>query len=636
MSSASSPSSTENSTILPESLKDRAISLLKEEKIDEKEITAFSQELMMLPNLDDDIVAITTPLLGIDSFEIFKEDKVNPVFIRYLLNLIHIINFIWLVSKNNIEVFHKSLLNLGIMFSYIYRNEKDDKDGIDYALLAQIPNSIYDFISKNGKNSFKDPNAFNFEEEIFNADKNEVQVGYVYQENVIASLLSNLDPKVITICPNIMFYLEYECSKKLFNTNIFNSPANYLNLVHKEDSQKSFHGYNEIDLSFTLSEPAKIKENFTFNVVKKKNEDLISKGYIPTNDSIIFESNSNIFIEIKSSLKKQKMDDVMERLKNMCERFSLGYNNSAYANLEKKFSQNTHSSFLFYDDNRIDLFNKIDKDLKIDKDVEICYNSAYVQISSIVSLQNQIREIKKEENLQKEKINQLQELVINEREINRKEREINKYKLSIMNIKLMNLKEKDLKQIIEMCIKNGSVSSFSSFKSRNSSFIEGFNCFEKVNKVEDIIAFNDKILDEQVINQDYVTLLSLLDKKINEKTFCKNYYIAYKDMLTGKIYKETNGKKCDFPSCGKDIANIIKNVLKFIYLLDTDPMILNCFFAAILYYTIDIVQQSKNYENLYLSKFKDDDMEGNIIYVIKSLNPSFKTEFLEKDAKSKK
>ena len=215
MSSASSPSSTENSTILPESLKDRAISLLKEEKIDEKEITAFSQELMMLPNLDDDIVAITTPLLGIDSFEIFKEDKVNPVFIRYLLNLIHIINFIWLVSKNNIEVFHKSLLNLGIMFSYIYRNEKDDKDGIDYALLAQIPNSIYDFISKNGKNSFKDPNAFNFEEEIFNADKNEVQVGYVYQENVIASLLSNLDPKVITICPNIMFYLEYECSKKL-------------------------------------------------------------------------------------------------------------------------------------------------------------------------------------------------------------------------------------------------------------------------------------------------------------------------------------------------------------------------------------------------------------------------------------
>ena len=154
MSSASSPSSTENSTILPESLKDRAISLLKEEKIDEKEITAFSQELIMFPNLDDDIVAITTPLLGIDSFEIFKEDKVNPVFIRYLLNLIHIINFIWLVSKNNIEVFHKSLLNLGIMFSYIYRNEKDDKDGIDYALLAQIPNSIYDFISKNGKNSF--------------------------------------------------------------------------------------------------------------------------------------------------------------------------------------------------------------------------------------------------------------------------------------------------------------------------------------------------------------------------------------------------------------------------------------------------------------------------------------------------
>ena len=53
------------------------------------------------------------------------------------------------------------------MFSYTYRNEKNDEEGIDYVLLSTIPASIYDSIAKYGKNSFKNSSKFNFDESFF-------------------------------------------------------------------------------------------------------------------------------------------------------------------------------------------------------------------------------------------------------------------------------------------------------------------------------------------------------------------------------------------------------------------------------------------------------------------------------------
>ena len=80
-----------------------------------------------------------------------------------------------------------------------------DKAGIDYVLMAPIPNIIYDFIAKNGKGSFKIPNNFDFDGEIFNTDKNETQIGYAYQENSISHILSSLNPKDVKICPKIIY-----------------------------------------------------------------------------------------------------------------------------------------------------------------------------------------------------------------------------------------------------------------------------------------------------------------------------------------------------------------------------------------------------------------------------------------------
>ena len=89
---------------------------------------------------------------------------------------------------------------------------------------------LYWHFARNGINSFKAPNNFSFEEEFFRTYKSDTQIGYVYQENSVSQILSNLD-----LFPKIMYHLEYSYKKELFNKNIFNSPANYLSLIHKEE-----------------------------------------------------------------------------------------------------------------------------------------------------------------------------------------------------------------------------------------------------------------------------------------------------------------------------------------------------------------------------------------------------------------
>ena len=93
-----------------------------------------------------------------------------------MLNIIQIINFVWAVSKNKIDKFHKTLLKLGIMFSYALSNQKDVKKGFDYDLLARVPNIVYDFIAKNGDKSFKTTNNFIFEEDFLQANKSDSQI----------------------------------------------------------------------------------------------------------------------------------------------------------------------------------------------------------------------------------------------------------------------------------------------------------------------------------------------------------------------------------------------------------------------------------------------------------------------------
>ena len=616
------------------SIKDRTTSLIKSETVNKKELEDCAQELMLIPNLDDEIISASECLIDQNSFEIFQKEKENPIFIRNLLNIIQVINFVWVASKNNVDIFHKTLLNIGIMFSYLFRNEKDDNEGVDYGLLAPIPNIIYDFISKNGKYSFKSPYKFKFNEEIFSSDANDVQIGYIYKETSIIKIFSSFNPEKVTICPKIIYYMEHNSALKLFEQKIFDSPTNFKNLIYNE---KEFNGYNEIDMSFFLNEKTTIKENNTFNIIKEKNNNYVYRSYDQDKPKdIIFEKDTNIFLELKTSCKNATIDDIVSKLSNMAQRFSFAYKNPAHSSLDKKFSKNSISYSVIYDSNRNSLVTQMFKFSDLKKEVEVYYNSVNAPISSIVSLQNQIRGVKKEiTKLQeqttdyKEQITKLQEQTTDYKEqITKLQEQMKEFRdkqeldMNIMNLKIFNLSREGIEKILGKCISEKSLSPLSDFEKYNQLFINASKILKKTLPFKDPIFIIDRVLSETLPHSEYLDFISLLNEKINQQTFAKIYYNHYKNAITGIKYVITDGKEFDYPKYSKEISDILKNILAFIYLLDKDPLLLNCFFASVLYYAFDVAKTDKRYSNFY-KKLKPSEIDKSVGFFINSLNSDF-------------
>ena len=617
-----------------ESIKDRTTSLIKSETVNKKELEDCAQELMLIPNLDDEIISASECLIAQNSFEIFQKEKENPIFIRNLLNIIQVINFVWVASKNNVDIFHKTLLNIGIMFSYLFRNEKDDNEGVDYGLLAPIPNIIYDFISKNGKYSFKSPDKFKFNEEIFSSDANDVQIGYIYKETSIIKIFSSFNPEKVTICPKIIYYMEHNSALKLFEQKIFDSPTNFKNLIYNE---KEFNGYNEIDMSFFLNEKTTIKENNTFNIIKEKNNNYVYRSYDQDKPKdIIFEKDTNIFLELKTSCKNATIDDIVSKLSNMAQRFSFAYKNPAHCSLDKKFSKNSISYSVIYDSNRNNLVSQMFKFSDLKKEVEVYYNSVNAPISSIVSLQNQIRGVKKEiTKLQeqttdyKEQITKLQEQTTDYKEqITKLQEQMKEFRdkqeldMNIMNLKIFNLSREGIEKILGKCISEKSLSPLSDFEKYNQLFINASKILKKTLPFKDPIFIIDRVLSETLPHSEYLDFISLLNEKINQQTFAQIYYNHYKNAITGIKYVISDGKEFDYPKYSKEISDILKNILAFIYLLDKDPLLLNCFFASVLYYAFDVAKTDKRYSNFY-KKLKPSEIDKSVGFFINSLNSDF-------------
>ena len=622
--SSNSNSTRENSFIL---YKDKALALINKEEVNEKELLSYSKELINLPIIEP-IVEKSLSLFNQDSFEIFKKEKVNPAFIRNLLNIIEIINFIWLASKKKINIFHQTLMEIGIIFAFVYRNEKDTKNGIDYVLLSPLPNIVFDIIAKYGKKCFDEADKFDFNDELFSINDNKKQIGIIYQESSIVQILSNFDLNKLIICPKIMYYLQYNFSKYLFNNKILNVPMNFLELTHEE--KKKYSGYNEIDLSFSILENVEIAENFAFNATKLKNNEFIIKNYDGINkNKIIFEKDSNIFIELKSSIKNLDINSTIENFKKISNRFSSAYKNFAYSKIDNKLKKDKISYYLFYNDNKLELFNKIDYGMKLPNDIEIWFNSANVQLLSIVSLQNQIREINEKIDSQNNeifqlhnKIYQLNNEIIKQNNENEKNILINEYKFAILDLKYLNIKEDSLIKIIEKYKNNKSINIFAVYHECNKLFLKAIDLFEKINTPEGLIILNDQIIGLEEPPENYLYFIELLEKKIKGNTFAKKYYISYKNTLTGKDYISTNKKICHYLICEKEISNILKNIFKFIYFLDSNPELLNFLYGSILFYTVIIAKYDNKYLNIY-NNLLDTDIEKSIISIIETINPTF-------------
>lgn len=121
--------------------KDKALDLLNKESVSENDITKVSMSLRKHPLLS---IEVKEELLNEKSFEMLNLSDINPIFTLNLLNVIMIVNFVWNAKKKNnlysIDLFHKILLDLNLMFSYVLKNNDGE---IGFALLATVPVHFY-------------------------------------------------------------------------------------------------------------------------------------------------------------------------------------------------------------------------------------------------------------------------------------------------------------------------------------------------------------------------------------------------------------------------------------------------------------------------------------------------------------
>ena len=593
-------------------------------------------------------IEVKEELLNEKSFEMLNLSDINPIFTLNLLNVIMIVNFVWNATKKNIDLFHKILLDLNLMFSYVLKNNDGE---IGFALLATVPVHFYELIAEKGKKCFKGDYSFN--NEFLSFDRNIAQIGLVYQENTIVQLNSMLNEKQ-TEAPNIMYFLCKEICTELYEKSVFNLPKNFLDLEYKLDFCD--YGIKEIDYSFILTDDIKIQENLIFNKVFENSQ---TSYFINTNSNesvLTLNKDTNIFVEIKSKLESK---DAITKLIDTSDLFSQAYTNLAFDSIEQKFSKQKIEYYLLYDTKRNDAFpilQKLEKEDQKIKNTKVVYNSGYVQIASIVSLQNQIREMndkmdkmkgemkEREENIQnslKQEKNKMSQEMKNslEQEKNKMKEEMNKEmeirmkkienKMSI-NQKVFEFKLQhkiDLKTIQDKLVNIKGVKDLLKFASMNVYYTNLCKKILEIDNDNNIIMTADKVIGKFLKSQDEIkevfNLISLLDKKISEKKFVAPYYEAFKSILTGPNWNSKftpKNFKCFDAFSKNNFKEIIVKILKYIVVLEYDEELENNFFEAILYYVYNISQTDISCYNLFYIYYNKDDLRATVSKFIKSLN----------------
>ena len=630
--------------------KEKAIEILNNENISKNDIVKTSKELRKNPLFE---IEVKEKLFDEKFFEMPEKSNINPVFMLNLLNLIVIINFVWNAVKKNIESFHKILLELNIMFSFMKNEEKPQ---YEYALLSTVPIKFYEIIAEKGLNCFK--KDYNFNKDFLSSDRNIAQVDLVYQVNTISQLNSLSNEKVIE-SPNIMYYIYHDKCKELFKKLIFNRPENNLDSQYTIDL--SSHGYNEIDYSFILQDNIKISQNLIFNKVFDNNETIY---FFNSNsqDNIELNKETNIFVEIKTHIKSK---EIIPNLIKNSDLFSEAYKNPAFGGIENKFGKDKKEYYLLYNNQRSDAISEIGKlNLEKDKlkDTKVIYNSGYVQISSIVSLQNQIRSmnmkiekiIKDKEN---EKIKIIEEEEIKKKNMiemfNQEKQEINKKMLELFNQEKEKMKKEFKEDVYKKYIEPKILEFRDSFKVDSETIKSKLEEEDESKLAKNLMNFGimqikysglcDKVLlfdaDNKILNsadkvigkilkseiekKEFFELLSLLDIKISEKNFVSPYYEAFKSILTGPNwspnYSPKNMGNLDIFSKSK-FKDIIMKILGFIVVLEHDENLLNNFFEAVLYYVYSISKTDISCLTLFTIYKRNNDLSTIVSKFIKSIN----------------
>ena len=548
-------------------------------------------------------------------FDIFNEKKATKFMLEInLKNLISILNLLFTLIPNK-NILTKCLDKLGLYFSYLKRNNKENNNQLDFVLMSTICPVLYNNLSTYGKKLFPTDSEFYQEADQFiqSIDKQNYDEGYFFEEYSTMNLINKIGLEKIKMNPKIMYYLKRELVTKLIEAEVIKCPKSYLfpedNL--KEDGS-SFNGYNEVDICFTMKEDAEIQENENFKLFNMHNENKEGKK-----GDIVFKKDNMYIIEVKLNI--DEINRKMVEIKKHFDRFIEALNNIELTQGIKIIKSET-KLILMCDKSILDVKREILKN-KI-KD-EVIYTNPQVGMSFILQLNNKVKFLNKTVNENEANITSLNSQMAKvQKEMNEKDEAITSLNTQIYDI---NKKFETMQRTHYFDIyreRKNVIIYFSFIKpdliisetKRNSKLhINGIQSLEKLSEsmlsfseaFQDLITFENKkekslyqniepfigkIIQKKEDIDKWLKIKEMINAKIKKNSVFSIYYRGLLEFLFGIEYLKDKNGKIDYDILSNEKSEILRNVKRIIKILEVCEE--NCdlnkieekFQAAIIYF----------------------------------------------------
>ena len=328
-----------------------------------------------------------------DDFQILQNKLPSKLpFIINILNYINILNACLFYSENNIKLFHDLLKKIGSKFSFIERGGKEKI--VDFGLLTNFSGNIHPYILSKGETGFEDEELRDFAKKFY--DTNKQDLGHLFESANKTYLLNQIQEKNYIEYPKIIYYLNKNSVKKMFDKQLFLYPKDY-SLKDTKPDGSSFSGFNEFDICFKVENDIKIDENNNFNIVKLSNQNVIEKYNPQSNNKIEFKKDIIYFIEIKSNPTELSSNETIKDIKEKSETFLQFYNNNVYYNLKDE-NENKYENIFICNKNR-EAVAKVSEG----KNIKMLFSDKYISLNAISSLNTSIYNLNvKNESLKKD------------------------------------------------------------------------------------------------------------------------------------------------------------------------------------------------------------------------------------------
>ena len=316
-------------------------------------------------------LSVKDMLMEYKDFELHGK-RANPIFARNLLNMINVINLIWLSVEKNVHTFHEMLKRyFNTKFSYL------NDEFTDFVLAMPLQKAtlmkVYEM-----SNPFPDitEQSILLNNLYLSLDKIKE---YTLQEMSLSALFSKTNINDYIVLPNAIFYIRQKSVINKFR-KLIPLPSNIK--ATNVEREKKYLGFNKLDYVVKVkSNDVLIEATNMINYVKKDN----ANNYL--NEQIQFDKNTVHFFEFKTNGYKvdQEINDLIKKSKR--------YMNIFKTNVVSNFNffemdNDNYKCHYVYDENRDSTSKKLPN--IDDKEATLIYSSPGNEISLIGTFQNKM------------------------------------------------------------------------------------------------------------------------------------------------------------------------------------------------------------------------------------------------------